>query len=42
MRGFTLLATLLAAVTSVAAHGHSIHAVSDGNTELAWDPNTDP
>ena len=42
MRCFIFLTTLLAAVTSVAAHGFVKEVVCDGKSEPGWDPNLDP
>ncbi|KAF9653186.1 glycoside hydrolase, partial [Thelephora ganbajun] len=39
---FIILTTLLAAVTSVAAHGYVSQVVADGQTEPAWAPFSDP
>lgn len=42
MRGCTILTTLLAAVTSVAAHGYVTQVTADGAVETGWLPFTDP
>jgi len=42
MRRFIFLTTLLAAVTSVAAHGFPLTASSGGKTEILWNPWRDP
>jgi len=42
MRCFTILTTLLAAITSVAAHGYVTSVVADGQTESGWAPFADP
>ena len=42
MRCFIFLTTLLAAVTSVAAHAFVSNVSCDGKTGYTWDPNLDP
>lgn len=42
MHRSTILATLLAAVTSVAAHGYVQNVAADGNTESGYLPFSDP
>jgi len=42
MRRFIFLTTLLAAVTSVAAHGFPLTVSSGDKTEEMWNPNIDP
>lgn len=42
MRCFTTFATLLAAVTCVAAHGYALSIVADGHNETGYLPFSDP
>ena len=42
MRCFAILATLFAAVSSVAAHGYVTNVTSDGNSAAGWLPFADP
>ena len=42
MRYFAVLTTLLAAVTSVTAHGYVTQVTADGATETGYLPFTDP
>jgi hypothetical protein len=42
MRCFAILSTLLAAVTSVSAHGFALQVEAEGRTELTWNPWIDP
>jgi hypothetical protein len=42
MRHFTILATLFATVTYVAAHGYVTAVTADGQTQSGWLPFSDP